>query len=306
MSVTSDTAASGPAPALSLRREAEGAASALPPLLVAAEQLAATVQMGSHGRRRAGSGEEFWQYRPAHAGDELRFVDWRRSARSDSQYVRQREWQLAQSVHLWVDDAASMRFTGAESGRNARVTKSERARVLGLALAVLMVRGGERVGLTGPLAPPRPGRAQLMELAGLLSREAGVQDYGAPEIAGVTPQSRVVLLSDFFGDLGPIEAALGRLADRGVSGVMMQVLDPDEEAFPYDGRTIFQSMTGALVHETRKAGDLRARYLDRLAARRDQLATLARSAGWQFSTHHTGDPAQVALLWLYSALERGR
>ncbi len=306
MSVTSDTAAPGQAPALSLRREAEGAASALPPLLVAAEHLAATVQMGAHGRRRAGSGEEFWQYRPAHAGDELRFVDWRRSARSDSQYVRQREWQLAQSVHLWVDDAASMRFTGAESGRNARATKSERARVLGLALAVLMVRGGERVGLTGPLAPPRPGRAQLMELAGLLSRDAGDLDYGAPEIAGVTPQSRVVLLSDFFGDLGPIEAALGRLADRGVSGVMMQVLDPDEEAFPYDGRTIFQSMTGSLVHETRKAGDLRARYLDRLAARRDRLAGLARSAGWQFSTHHTGDPAQAALLWLYSALERGR
>lgn len=293
-------------PALRLRREAEGAASALPPLLVAAEHLAATVQMGAHGRRRAGSGEEFWQYRPAHAGDELRFVDWRRSARSDNQYVREREWQLAQSVHLWIDDAASMGFTGAETGRKARGTKSERARVLGLALAVLMIRGGERVGLTGPLAPPRPGRAQLMELAGLLSRAGSTQDYGAPEIAGVTPQSRVVLLSDFFGDLGPIEGAMGQLADRGVSGVMMQVLDPDEEAFPYDGRTIFQSMSGALVHETRKAGDLRARYLDRLAARRDQLAGLARNAGWQFSTHHTGDPAQGALLWLYSALERGR
>nr|WP_038068291.1 DUF58 domain-containing protein [Thioclava dalianensis] len=289
-----------------MRREAEGAAAALPALLVAAEQLAATVQMGTHGRKRPGTGEEFWQYRPAHAGDEARFVDWRRSARSDTQYVRDREWQLAQSVHLWVDDAASMQFTGAESGRHARVSKSERARVLALALAVLMIRGGERVGLTGQDAPPRPGRAQLMSLAALLSQnEATRGDYGTPEVAGVSAQSRAVFLSDFLGDLEQVERALGQLADRGVSGVMVQVLDPDEEAFPYDGRTIFQSMSGKLIHETRKAGDLRTRYLERLAARRDQLSRLAQGAGWQFSTHHTGDPAQVALLWLYSALGRG-
>jgi uncharacterized protein (DUF58 family) len=292
--------------ALALRREAETSASALPPLLVAAEQLAATVQMGVHGRRRAGTGEEFWQYRPAHSGDEARFVDWRRSGRSDAQYVREREWQLAQSVHLWVDDAASMGFTGAESGRAARVTKSERARVLALALSVLMIRGGERVGLTRVAAPPRPGRAQLMALAALLSAPSGPQDYGTPQVAGVVTQSRAVFLSDFLGDLGPIETALGQLADRSVTGVMLQVLDPDEEAFPYDGRTIFQSMSGALVHETRKAGDLKARYLDRLAARRDALTQLAQSAGWQFSSHHTGDSAQSALLWLYSALGRGR
>ncbi|WP_417808312.1 DUF58 domain-containing protein [Thioclava sp.] len=292
--------------ALALRREAETAASALPPLLVAAEQLAATVQMGVHGRRRAGTGEEFWQYRPAHSGDEARFVDWRRSGRSDAQYVREREWQLAQSVHLWVDDAASMSFTGAESGRAARVTKSERARVLALALSVLMIRGGERVGLTGVAAPPRPGRAQLMALAALLSAPNAQVDYGSPQVAGVVTQSRAAFLSDFLGDLEPIERALGQLADRNATGVMLQVLDPDEEAFPYDGRTIFQSMSGALVHETRKAGDLRARYLDRLAARRDALTRLAQSAGWQFSTHHTGDPAQSALLWLYSALGRGR
>ncbi|MBN2740886.1 MAG: DUF58 domain-containing protein, partial [Rhodobacteraceae bacterium] len=203
--------------------------------------------MGVHGRRRAGTGEEFWQYRPAHAGDEARFVDWRRSGRSDAQYVREREWQLAQSVHLWVDDAVSMSFTGAETGRAARVTKSERARVLALALSVLMIRGGERVGLTGVAAPPRPGRAQLMTLATLLSAPSGQQDYGTPQVAGVVAQSRAVFLSDFLGDLAPIESALGRLADRGVRGVMLQVLDPDEEAFPYDGRTIFQSMSGALV-----------------------------------------------------------
>ncbi|MDD8023505.1 MAG: DUF58 domain-containing protein [Paracoccaceae bacterium] len=290
---------------LSLRREAETAAQALPPLLLAAEQLAATVQMGGHGRRRAGPGEEFWQYRPAHSGDEARFVDWRRSARSDVQFVRDREWQLAQSAHIWVDDGASMRFSGAPEGRAARPQKAERARLLALALSVLMIRAGERVGLTGPLAPPRPGRAQLMVLAAQLAAAQGVADYSTPDVTAITPQSRAVFMSDFLGDLGALEAALGALAGRGVSGVMVQVLDPVEEEFPFDGRTIFESVGGTLRFETRKAADLRARYRDRLAERRARLAGLAQAAGWQFSTHHTGTPAQSALLWIWAALERG-
>jgi uncharacterized protein (DUF58 family) len=289
--------------ALALRREGEGLAQALPALLVAAEHLASTVQMGGHGRRRPGMGEEFWQYRPSHSGDSPRMIDWRRSARSDLEYVRDREWQAAQSVHLWVDDSASMRYSGADT----RPEKGSRARVLALALSVLMIRAGERVGLAGPSAPPRPGRAQLMHLAARLSEiPAEVPDYGAPEVTHLAAQSRAVFLSDFLGDPAPLEAALGALADRGVTGVLMQVLDPMEEDFPFDGRTIFESMGGGLAYETRKAGGLRARYRERLAERRDRLGHLARQAGWQFMTHHTGETAQAALLWLYAGLERAR
>lgn len=287
---------------LGLRREAEGQATALPALLLAAEQLAATVQMGGHGRRRAGPGEEFWQYRPAHPGDTARFIDWRRSARSDVQYVRDREWQLAQSLHLWVDGSASMGFSGAWD----RAPKGARARLLALALAVLAIRAGERVGLSGPLAPARPGRAQLMTLAALLSGAEASGDYGHPEVTGVSARARAVFLSDFFGDIAAVEAAVAQLADRGVTGVLLQVLDPAEEDFPFDGRTIFESMSGSLRHETREARDLRGRYRARLAERRDRLETLARHAGWQVSQHHTGTPPQAALLWLHAALQRGR
>ncbi|WP_241565156.1 DUF58 domain-containing protein [Paenirhodobacter populi] len=289
-------------PALALRRGAEAQAAALPALLLAAEQLAATVQMGGHGRKRAGTGEEFWQYRPAQAGDSARFIDWRRSARSDGQFIRDREWQLAQSLNLWVDGAASMRFTGAKT----RPEKAARARLLALALAVAAIRAGERVGLTGPLAPARPGRTQLMTLAAVLSDDATAQDYGAPEVIGIAAQARVAFLSDFLGDPAAVQAAVAQLADRGIGGVMMQVLDPMEEDFPFDGRTIFESMGGALRHETRQARDLRTRYRDRLAERRHLLTELARQAGWQFATHRTDTSPQGALLWLTASLERGR
>lgn len=286
-----------------LRDSAEALAGGLPALLVAAEHLAAAVQTGEHGRRRAGPGDAFWQYRAAQPGDDARRIDWRRSARADAQFISDREWQAAQSVQLWVDPGQAMAFSGAPE----RPTKSARARLLALALGVLMIRGGERVGLTSADCPPRPGKAQLMRLAQALAEaRTAPEDHAAPISHMLVSRSRALLVSDFLDDPAPVESAVAEAAGRGVSGVLLQILDPVEESFPFDGRTLFRSMAGTVAHETREAGDLRARYLDRLAERRDRLAALARRTGWRFGTHHTGEPAQAALLWLYGAMERGR
>jgi uncharacterized protein (DUF58 family) len=283
------------------RAEAETLGQSLPPLLAEAEHLAATVILGEHGRRRAGMGDEFWQYRPSHAGDSARMIDWRRSARSDAHFVREREWQAAQSVTLWIDSSRSMGFTGDKS----RQPKAHRARLLGLALAVLLLRGGERVGLSGDAHPPRSGRSQVDRLALALGDET-TEDYGLPDATGLVSHGRAVLISDFLGDIAGVEAVMARASDRGVKGALLQVLDPAEEDFPFDGRTIFESMGGSLRHETLRAGDLRTRYLARLAERKERLAALARASGWHVQTHHTGESAQGALMWLYRALERGR
>lgn len=284
---------------LALRSQAETLAGPLPPLLAEAEHLATTVLLGEHGRRRAGTGDTFWQYRPAQPHDEARNIDWRRSARSDVNFVQDKEWQIAQSIILWVDQAASMTFHSDDN----LPTKAQRARTLGLACAILLIRGGERVGLSGLRLPPRRGEAQIMQMAQLLSQDED-GDYGTPQSQGMLPHARALFISDFLGELAPVEDALLRAADRGIGGALLQVLDPQEESFPFDGRTIFESMSGGLRHETRKAGDLKSRYLDRLAQRKDRLQHLARITGWQFQTHHTGQSATNALLWLYGALER--
>ena len=281
-----------------LRSRAETLGQSLPALLAEAEMLAQTVMLGEHGRKRAGQGDEFWQYRPAHSGDPGRAIDWRRSARADTPFVREREWQAAQSVTLWVDPSRSMGFSGAKD----RVPKADRARLLALALGILLLKGGERVGLAGQ--PPRPGRAQIVTLAGGLTDSA--DDYGTPDVTGLVAHGRAVFLSDFLGPLDLLETALAAASDRGVRGVLLQVLDPAEEEFPFTGRTIFESMSGALNHETQSAASLRDRYLTRLAERKYRLAALARAVGWHYDSHHTGSPAQSALLWAYQALGGGR
>jgi MoxR-like ATPase len=285
-----------------LRSRSEAVAATLPALMADAQHLAATVLLGTHGRKRAGTGDEFWQYRPAQAGDGYRQIDWRRSGRSDGHFIRQTEWQAAQSVMLGVDDAASMTFTGHKS----RPSKLRRAQTLAMALAILAVRGGERVGLTHMAEPPRGGTAQLMRLAQALmdGHEAG--DYGTPKPQMMPIGSRAVFFSDFLGDPTAIEAVLGRAADREVRGALVQVLDPDEEAFPYDGRTVFESMTGAIRFETLKAKSLREEYLGRLAERKARLQEMCRRTGWRYHLHHTNEAAEPTLLWLYRALEKVR
>lgn len=283
-----------------LRAGAEQQAASLPALLARAEHLAGAVLLGDHGRRRAGMGDDFWQYRPAQIGDSRRLIDHRRSARGDQEFVREREWQIAQSVMLWVDQGASMRFTS----DNDLPLKADRARLLGLAVAILLVRGGERVGLTGTSLPPRRGNAQVLRLAEAFTTDAP-DDYAPPEHRAMIPSARAVFISDFMGDIAEVKLALTKAADRGVRGVLLHALDPSEEAFPFRGRTIFESVGGSLRHETLKANDLKDRYLERLAERKAELQKLCAVTGWQYGLHHTDASAQSALLWLYRALDTG-
>lgn len=283
-------------PAL-LRARSEDEASRLPPLLARADHLAGTVLLGEHGRRRAGMGDDFWQYRPAQQGDRRRMIDWRRSAKSDGQFVREREWQIAQSVQLWLDQGASMRY----ASKPDLPEKIDRARLLALATAILLNRAGERVGLTGGLLPPRRGRAQLIRLAEFFTQD-DAEDYAVLEDRLMLPHARAMFISDFMGPPEAIEAGLTKAADRGVRGVLMQVLDPAEEAFPFRGRTIFESVGHSVSHDTLQARDLRDRYKERLAERKDMLTRISRVTGWQYHVHHTDHSPQIPLLWLFRAL----
>ena len=156
----------------SLRHRAEESAAALPPLLVAAERIAATVAQGVHGRRRIGQGETFWQFRQYQPGDAAARIDWRESGKSQRLYVRETEWEAAQSVWLWRDASASMDYSSAAYVAGGDwPTKRERAELILVALASLLVRGGERLCLLGSGMAPISGRAALTRLVDLIERD---------------------------------------------------------------------------------------------------------------------------------------
>jgi uncharacterized protein (DUF58 family) len=267
---------------------AEALGSALPPLLVAAERVASTVAQGVHGRRRVGQGDSFWQFRPFVAGDSIARIDWRQSAKSGRPvphgwFVRETEWEAAQTVCLWRDASASMRW----HSRLSSVDKRDRAGLLLLALASLLLRGGERVSLIEGGLRPIAGRSGLDRRADALER-APDDDAGVPPALPLPRHSSVVLIGDFLSPLGEIQTAVGRLAAIPTRGHLMQVLDPAEAVLPYEGRVRFQNV--------------RTAYAERLAAQQEGLAAIARTAGFGFSIHRTDHPPESALLSLYTAL----
>nr|WP_246237316.1 DUF58 domain-containing protein [Halovulum dunhuangense] len=283
-----------------MRGDAEKVAGSLPPLLAEAERLAMTVAYGVHGRRRAGQGENFWQYRRAMPGDVLSAVDWRRSGRSDALFIREKEWEAAQTVSIWADDALSMDYRGPKAPR----TKAERARLLALALSVLLVKAGERVSLLGTsAAQPRSGETQLRRMALAMAQGRDDRpDFGVPPQARYAASGKAVFLSDFMGDPDEILPAFGHAAERNVSGCFLQILDDTEESFPFDGRTVFRSVGGSVEFETQRARALRDAYIQRLTERRARISDMARRTGWQFGVHHTSESPRKALLWLYMAV----
>ncbi len=280
-----------------LRRAAEHAAAPLPALLAEAERIAATVAQGVHGRRRRGAGETFWEYRRWRNEDPASSVDWRRSARGDELYVRENEWEAANTVWLWRDGRPGMDWRS----DSALPRKRERAAVLTIALAVLLTRAGERCAVLGEGAPGR-GAPGLDRAARALALSDADEDSLSP--AAVARHGRIVLASDFLEPPDIWRRRLAGFADRGAAGVMVQVVDPAEEEFPYQGRTLFEQPAGRDSLMIGRAEAVAGEYRDRFMAHRAALADTARRAGWIFLTHRTDHPASGALLALHQALGR--
>ncbi|WP_158743745.1 DUF58 domain-containing protein [Acidisphaera sp. L21] len=272
-----------------LRAEALG--SALPPLLVAAERVASTVAQGVHGRRRVGQGDSFWQFRPYQAGDAPGRIDWRQSAKSPRTYVRETEWEAAQTVHLWRDGSASMHW---RSGA-AMPEKVERAELLLLAAASLLLRGGERVRLLGQ----RTGGSMTAIAAALATDGPG---SGVPPVSALPAHSRLVLIGDFLQPLDDIRHVIAQMAAIPVRGHLLQILDPAEALLPYSGRVRFRGVEADGDMLVPQVEGIRDAYAEALAAQQAGLAALCRAAGWGFATHRTDAPPASALLSLYTAL----
>lgn len=279
------------------REAAERVSLAFPALLVEAERIAQTVAHGIHGRRRAGTGETFWQYKQYRFGDSTSSIDWRRSARSDEVFVRENEWEAANTVWLWSNINASMEFKSHLSD----VSKKERSIIITLALANLLLQAGERVGLMGAAEPPSHHMAAMRRFAHFLTDEAATSEDLPPSVR-IPRFSTVVLVGDFLQPIEEINHRLGELAGRDIQGHILQVLDPAEETLPYQGRKEFAEISGPLKLTIGKVEGLRGAYHEKVEAHRRELSHLCRRLGWTFGVHHTDVSPHQALLSLYGRL----
>jgi len=248
-----------------------------------------------HGRRRVGVGDTFWQYRPFVQGDAASRIDWRRSGRSDRVYVRDMEWEAAQTVCLWRDASPSMAWRSSR----ALPEKRERAELLLLALASLLTRAGEQLRLVGV-----PGRvfSGRMALDGL-TRAWPVETEGLPPEASLPRHATAVLFGDFLAPLAEIEACLSRLSGIPVRGHVVMVLDPAEAALPYEGRVKFRGLEGEADSIVPRVQGIRSAYDAAIERQRAGLAAICEAAGFGLTIHHTDHPPEAALLALWLSLD---
>lgn len=281
-------------PPLDALGRAQQRAAHMPDLLVQAQKIAANVSMGWHGRKKRGAGNEFWQYRPYSAGENPQQIDWRRSARDDQTYLRDREWEAAHTVWIWADDALGMQFQSALSD----ISKQSRALVLALAIADLASRAGERIAWPQLLAPlsARNGAERLAERLHLAQ-------VPKPDWSIVKARSELVYFSDFLKPLDDIFAELKPLLERNVRGHLVMVLDPVEEVFPYEGQTEFRDPISGVSHNVGRAEHLKQDYQALLSAHRAALHQWCQRAGWSFTLHRTDQKATQCLSALYRHLE---
>jgi uncharacterized protein (DUF58 family) len=273
----------------------------LPNLCVCAREAAATVMHGVHGRRRAGTGETFWQFRPFISGETAGRIDWRRSAKDERLYVREREWEAAHMVFIWIDRSPSMWFASSL----ALQAKIDRALVLGLASAFLLVRGGERAGLLG-LTPALAVRNIIERFAEALAAEqnkAGSPPEELPQPRALPRGARVLLIGDFLTDPERISQTIESLSAEGALGHLLMIADPVEESFPFSGNTEFVDVDSPLRLRAGQAESFRKDYIERLAAHREAVGAAARRRGWTLSLHRTDKPATEALLALKVRLD---
>lgn len=266
-------------------REAVGTsqklAARLPRLILEARRVASTLIHGLHGRRRAGPGENFWQYRRFFNGEPSGSVDWRRSARDDHLYVREREWEASHTIWLWVDRSPSMNFTSSLT----EWSKLDRALVVSFALAEVLVEGGERIGVPGILRPTA-NRNIIEKIAEAIVHDTGERPSLPPNFSPA-PFSEVLLLSDFWSPIAEFRKVIGHLAATGARGHVVQVVDPAEEAFPYAGRIEFIESEGLGSVTAGRAETWRNDYQRLLANHRAALRAECEQFGWSFTVHRT-------------------
>jgi uncharacterized protein (DUF58 family) len=274
-------------------------ASRIPRLILEARRVASTVIHGMHGRRRAGSGENFWQYRHFMSGEPASNVDWRRSARDDHLYVREREWEASHTIWLWADRSLSMEF----SSSLTEWSKLDRALVVSFALAEVLVQGGERVGIPD-LMRPTANRNIIESMAQRIVHDLSERPSLPPNFAPA-PFSEVVLLSDFWSPIAEYRKTISQLAANGARGHVVQVVDPAEETFPYSGRVEFIESEGLGSVTAGRAETWRNDYQALLANHRAALRAETEQVGWSFTTHRTDRGPTELLFALHARMGQG-
>ncbi|MGF7157443.1 DUF58 domain-containing protein [Bartonella heixiaziensis] len=268
----------------------------MPDLLLQARRIANTLITGRHGQRKHGNGEKFWQFRPYIEGESITRIDWRRSARDEHTYLRENEWEKAQTVWIWPDQSASMHYCS----RFSQISKGDHSIILAFALATLLADSGEHIAIPN-LMPPTMTSNVIERMALALANYHSENTF--PDFSTITRFSHTIIISDFLDYPEEVIQYLNILSAKRVVAHLIEVADPAEERFPYTGCTEFFDPETKEKRVLGKAENLREHYCKLYQARRQQLIDFCSCQGWSYHVSRTDRPLTEIILQLANKIE---
>lgn len=283
---------------ITLRGHAEMAVAGIPSLMIEADKIANSIHHGEHARRKSGTGVNFWQFRDYESGDRPQDIDWRQSGKTDHIYIRQKEMMVTRKTYLWCASYKGMDFT---SQKNLR-SKHETAQILTLAIAIAMTRAGEQVGYFGDLKTGHNDGA-IRHIGAMLAGAAPdelppVHDFILPRNASF------VAVGDFLISPDALEETIKSMAGRGANGLIVQVLDPAEIEFSFQGRIQFEGVSAQDKEIIDHIPSVRDEYQVRINTHIARIEEICARYGWHYCLHRTDTPPQDTMQNLWHILQR--
>ena len=265
---------------------------------------------GLHRSPRKGFSVEFADFRPYQPGDDLRYVDWKIAARADRWVVKQYEEETNLRATVVLDVSKSMDWRGS----TVRITKRAYAEQLAAALALLLLRQRDAVGLirfdevVRTSVPPRARTTQWRRLVSALAEQAGGRASDLAAALGqaarlVTRRGMVLLVSDLLVDPVAVIAALRGLRAAGHDVLVFHVMDPAERDFGMTGEAQFTDPESALAVPA-VAADVRAAYRDTVTEVVEEWRIALAAMGAGYGLVVTDEPYTMPLRRAFDARQK--
>ena len=274
-----------------MRLKAEELSNKIPSLYVKADRIANTIWEGIHNRNKDGLGDNFWQFRKYEYGDPAHLIDWKKTAKSNETFIQEKELQTLQNFVIWRDTSKSMNFRSSESID----TKLYRANLFTLALTIILSKSGENIVLNGLKSELLKGGNAVNFVSSQINEKVTDSYKSSPNINEIKNNSDVILIGDFLNNINETEKTIKELSNRGINGIIIQILDPAERFFPYKGRINFNGLEGEKNILIGKAESVRNDYKKAIKIHIEKLEKLITSYSWKYILDNSDQDASISL-----------
>ena len=274
-----------------MRLKAEELSNKIPSLYVKADRIANTIWEGMHNRNKDGLGDNFWQFRKYEYGDPAHLIDWKKTAKSNETFIQEKELQTLQNFVIWRDTSRSMNFRSSESID----TKLYRANLFTLTLTIILSKSGENIVLNGLKTELLKGGNAVNFVSNQINEKVTDSYKSSPNINAIKNNSDVILIGDFLNNINETEKTIKELSNRGINGIIIQILDPAERFFPYKGRINFNGLEGEKNILIGKAESVRNDYKKAIKIHIEKLEKLTTSYSWKYILDNSDQDASISL-----------